>query len=81
MHRNIPKAMPPTLFCWPSMSEVDIGSAAAEVESFHQCPVIFCCHATRGQSDKMVFVSAAVFVESPVIITVPHGSSLLREAE
>ena len=32
-----PKVMPPTLLCWPTMSEVDIGGMAVEAEPSHQC--------------------------------------------
>ena len=36
------KVMPPVLLCWPTMSDVDVGGMAAEVEPSHQYAVIFC---------------------------------------
>ena len=46
--RVVQKAMPPTLLCWPRMSEVDVGGMALEVEPSHQRSITFCCHVTDG---------------------------------
>ena len=43
-----PKAMPPILFCWPTVSETDVGGMAVVMESSHQCPIMLCCHGTGG---------------------------------
>jgi len=40
--------MPLVLLRWLTMSEVDVGGMAVEVEPFHQYPVTFCCHVTDG---------------------------------
>ena len=42
------KVMPPTLWCWPTMSEVGVGGTAVGIEPSHQYPVPFCYHATDG---------------------------------
>ena len=36
------------LLCWPTVSEVDVGGTAVEVEPSHQCSVMFCCCETNG---------------------------------
>jgi hypothetical protein len=40
-----PKLMP-TLLCWPTTSEADVGDLAVEVESSRQYSVKFCCRVT-----------------------------------
>ena len=40
------KVMPPILWCWPTMSEADVGGMAEEAESSHQCSITFCCRVT-----------------------------------
>ena len=42
------KVMPSILFCWPTMSDVDVGGMAVEAEPSHQYSVTFCCHVTDG---------------------------------
>jgi len=42
------KVMPPTLLCWPMMSEKGVGDMAVEIECSHQFCITFCCHATQG---------------------------------
>ena len=54
--RDAPKAVPPILLCWPTMSEVDIGCMAVEVEPSHHLPlhsVAVQQTSAEGQSDKM----------------------------
>ena len=46
--RAAPKVMSPILLYLPTMSEVDIGGMAVEVESFHQYSIKFCCHVMDG---------------------------------
>ena len=41
------KVMPPILFCWTVMLELDGGGMAVEAEPSHQYPIIFCCHAAN----------------------------------
>ena len=48
------KVMPPILFFWPTMSEVDVDGMAVEVEPSNQDSITFCCCVTGGQSDKSV---------------------------
>ena len=43
-----PKVMAPILFCWPTMSEADVGMAV-EFEPSHQYAIPFCFHANRWQ--------------------------------
>ena len=48
--------MPPTLLCWPTMSEADVGDMAVEVEPFCQYSVNFVAMGqmtAEQQSDKM----------------------------
>jgi len=40
------KLMPPSLLCWPTTSEVDVGDIAVEVEPSCQYSVKFCCRVT-----------------------------------
>ena len=40
--------MPPSLLCWPMMSEVDVGGMVAETEPSHQYSVTSCCCVTDG---------------------------------
>lgn len=47
--RAAPKVMPSTLLYCPTMSEVDIGIMAVEVEPSHQYSVKFCYHETDGK--------------------------------
>ena len=49
------KVMFPILLYWPTVSEVDVGGMAVEVEPFCQHSIKFCCHAddSRWQLDKM----------------------------
>ena len=50
------KVMLPTLLCWPTVSEVDVGGMAVEVEPSCQYFSMFCCQmAAEGQSDKIMF--------------------------
>ena len=42
------EVMSPILLCWPTMSEVDVGSMAVEVEPYHQYSITFCCCASDG---------------------------------
>ena len=42
------KVMPAFLWCWPTMSEVDVGCLAVEAESFHRYPITFCCCVIGG---------------------------------
>jgi len=42
------EVMPPILFWWPMMSEVDVGSMAAEVEPSWQYSITCCCCVTDG---------------------------------
>lgn len=44
--RAPPKVKPPTLLCWPTKTEVDVGSIVVEVESSHQYSTTLCCHVT-----------------------------------
>ena len=39
--RTAPKAMPPTLLCWPTKSEVDVGGVAVETELSTSIPLYF----------------------------------------
>ena len=51
------KVMPPILLYWPTVSEVDVGDMAIEVEPSHQYSLTYCCcvsDGSRGQSNKMV---------------------------
>ena len=36
------------LFCWPTVSEVDVGIMAGEVETSYKYSVAFCCCVTGG---------------------------------
>lgn len=47
--RAPPKVKPPTLLCWPTKTEVDVGSIVVEVESSHQYSTTLCCHVTVGK--------------------------------
>jgi len=40
--------MPPSLLCWPVVSEADVAGMAAEVEPSHHPSVSCCCHVTDG---------------------------------
>jgi len=55
--RAAPKVMPPILWSWPTMSEVDAGGMAVEAEPSHQCSITCCCRMTdgsrEGHSDRM----------------------------
>jgi len=42
------KVMPPILLCWPTMSRVDAGGMAVEVDPSHQYSITFCCHETAS---------------------------------
>ena len=42
------KVMPPILWCCPTISEVDVGGMAVEVEPSYQYSIIFCCYVTDG---------------------------------
>ena len=42
------KVVPPILWCWPMMSEADVGGMAVEVEPSHQYSITFCCYVTDG---------------------------------
>ena len=42
------EVIPPILFCWPTMSEADIGSTTVEAEHSHQYSITFCCSVTDG---------------------------------
>ena len=44
--------MPPILLLWPTMSEVDVGAIAVEVEPFHQTVAMWQM-AAEGQPDRM----------------------------
>jgi len=46
--RTALKVMPPTLLCWPTMSEADGGGMAVGVEPSQQYPITFCCCVTDG---------------------------------
>ena len=46
--RTSQKVMSPILLYWPTVSEVDVGGTAVEVEPSHQYSVEFCCHVTDG---------------------------------
>jgi len=46
--RVAPKVMPPILLSCPTLSEVDVGGMAVEIEPFHQYSVTFCCHVADG---------------------------------
>lgn len=49
--------VPPVLLCWPTISEVNVGAVAVEVEPSHQYSVPFGSvqqMATEGQSNRMV---------------------------
>ena len=48
------KVMPPSLLCWPSTSDVDVGGIAVEVEPSHQYSITCCCHMTDGHSWMLV---------------------------
>jgi len=39
--RAAPKVVPPVLFCWPTMSEIDDSGMAAEAESSQQYYIPF----------------------------------------
>lgn len=41
MSSYAPKLMPPVLFCWLTMSEVDVGGMEVETEPSHQCFITF----------------------------------------
>ena len=43
-----PKVMPPILFCWPTISEADVGGTTAEAEPSHQYSIPFCRRVTDG---------------------------------
>jgi len=40
--------MPPILFYWPMILEVNVGGMSAEVEFSHQYSITFCCQGTDG---------------------------------
>ena len=42
------KVMPPILWCWPMISEADVGAMAVEAEPSHQYSITFCCCVTDG---------------------------------
>lgn len=51
---SAPKAMPPTLLCWPTTSKADIGMV--EAEPSRQYSITCCCyvmHGSSGASDRM----------------------------
>ena len=41
------------LLCWPTISEVDIGGTAVEVEPSQQYPITFCCCVTDGSREAV----------------------------
>jgi len=43
------KVMPPIYWCWPTMSDMDVGDMVVEVAPFHPYPVGFCCCVTDGR--------------------------------
>ena len=47
------KWMSPILWCWPAISEVDVGGTAAEVEPSHQHSTMFCYHVTDGSKEAV----------------------------
>ena len=51
--RTVLKVVPPILLCWPTVSEVDIGVMAVEVEPSRQYSVPCCCYATDGSRGAM----------------------------
>ena len=51
--RDAPKVMPSILLCWPTTSEVNVGSLAGEVEPSHQYSITICCHATDGSREAV----------------------------
>jgi len=42
------KVLPAISLCWPTMSEMDVGSMAVDVELSHQYSITFCCPVTDG---------------------------------
>jgi len=46
--RASPKVTPPILLCWPTISQVNVGGMAVEVEHSHQHSITCCCHVTDG---------------------------------
>ena len=40
--------MPPTLLCWPTTSEADVGGIAVKADPSRQYSVKFCCRDSRG---------------------------------
>jgi len=58
------KAMPPILICCPTVSVVDTGGTAVEVEPSPQYSITCCCCVTdaKGRSDKTVS-DAEVFMK------------------
>lgn len=41
---NAPKVLPSISSCWPTMSEVDFGGVAVEIEPSHQyCYILLSC--------------------------------------
>ena len=46
--RATPKVIPPTLLCWPTVSEADVDGIAVEAEPSHQYSVTCCCCVTVG---------------------------------
>jgi len=48
--RATPKVTPPIFWCWPTMSEVDVGGMVAEPEPSQQYSINFGCCATDGSN-------------------------------
>jgi len=44
------KVMPPILLYWPTISEMNVGSMAVEVEPSYQYSITFCCCVTERSS-------------------------------
>lgn len=47
-YRRSPKAVSPILWCWTTVSELDVGDMAVETEPSHQYSITFCCYGTDG---------------------------------
>jgi len=63
------KVMPPILLYWPTISEMNVGSMAVEVEPSYQYSIIFCCCVTeRGSLKKMMPYSEAQMKQRCVIV-------------
>jgi len=46
--REVPKVMPPGLWCWPMTLEADVGGMAVQSVPSYQYSIMFCCYVTDG---------------------------------